>query len=287
MIRILLSRDQLQFEQNIEYENNQKRLIALNLDYLWRCILFIQETVLAQNKIAIQEVARILENEYAQKYERVTNELDMKNKLLDQIKREFSIEYSLLNKKLENSVQEKQRINQIAEDRYFELKCVRNEVDIIALKTYVRDLDKNLLLAMNEKKPQMDACQKLINIMKRVIPSKKKEVEAAPRKLRFKKRRKNDQQDETQGENQEDVIIFGSKGIQDTAAIDELLEYLYEQYSELFVITGEVKDRIMLEKEQVLKVIDDIPEEMLERCMKPPEIDKSHVEVQTLMTMNP
>ena len=121
--------------------------------------------------------------------------------------------------------------------------------------------------------------------MRHVIPSKK-ESESALKKFKFKKRRKNDQkEDDLQGENLEDVII-GNKSAQNTLAIDELLEYLYEQYSELFVITGEVKDRIMLEKEQVLKVIDNIPEEMLERCIKPPEIDKSHAEIQTLMTMN-
>ena len=157
MIRILLNRDQLQSKLNQDYENNQKRLIALNIDYLWRCILYSQETVLSQNKTAIREVTRILENEYSQKYKKAENELDMKTKLLDQIKHEFSQMKTTHLKQLKSSVQEKERINQIAKDRDFELKCIRNEADIIALKTYVTDLDNNLLMAMNEKKPQMDA----------------------------------------------------------------------------------------------------------------------------------
>lgn len=153
-----------------------------------------------------------------------------------------------LTSKFENAVSEKERLNAIAEDRYFELKRLRNEGDIIALKTYLKDLDKNMMIAINEKKPQIEACQKLINVMRKIIPTKKKtEAPGIIQKLKFRFRKKKDDSKEPEAEEgkegQENVFIYGknSKPEPEPTAIDELLEYLYTNFSELFVITGEEK----------------------------------------------
>lgn len=105
-----------------------------------------------------------------------------------------------------------------------------------------------MMLAINEKKPQIEACQKLINVMRKIIPDKKKpESHGEVQKLKFRFRKRKDEAqaagaEEAKGAG-DDVIIYGkdSKPAPEPTAIDELLEYLYTNYSELFIITGEEK----------------------------------------------
>ena len=150
-----------------------------------------------------------------------------------------------------------------------------------------------MMLAINEKRPQIEACQKLINVMRKIIPdSKKNETAGGAQKLKFRFRKRKGDEKAGEGEEakiEEDVIIYGknSKQSSEPTAIDELLEYLYSNYSELFIITGEEKKRVMLEKEQVLKVLDDIPEELLERWLVPPKGECNDIEIQTLLSLNP
>jgi len=126
--------------------------------------------------------------------------------------------------------------------------------------------------------------------MKRIIPYKNKDEDIGQIMLKFRRRRKKNTTGEENQENEEqpDVIIHSSKNKKqpDVTAIDELLEYLYENLTELFIITGETKDRVMLERESVLKVVDNIPDELLEKCNIPPEKEKADIELQTLLIMD-
>ena len=47
------------------------------------------------------------------------------------------------------------------------------------------------------------------------------------------------------------------------------------------------EDQVLLDKEDVLTIIDEIPESILLRCQEPPKIKTKDVEVQTKMTMDP
>jgi hypothetical protein len=161
---------------------------------------------------------------------------------------------------------EKIRIEKIADDRNFELQTIRNDTDIVALKTYYRELERNMILAINEKQPQIDACQKLINVMRRIIPERTKKNDS-PKLLKFRRRRK--KKDEAAEEEKvadvPDVILIGKKQKAKISPVESLIEYLYEKYSNLFVIPSGEKDIMMLEKEQVLKILDEIPDELIEK----------------------
>ena len=104
-----------------------------------------------------------------------------------------------------------------------------------------------MMLAINEKRPQIEACQKLINVMRKIIPdTKKNDTVGGAQKLKFRfKKRKGDNKagDGDEAKAEEDVIIYGKSTmqVQEPSAIDELLEYLYSNYWELFVVTGEEK----------------------------------------------
>jgi len=138
----------------------------------------------------------------------------------------------------------------------------------------------------------MEACFKILKIIKRILKNKEKSNQGNQlkkfrlwRKKRTKKNKKgDDSEEEKEGE---DIILLGKDTKkEEPTAVDELLEYLYTNFTELFVIDGEEKDRIMLEKETTLKVLDEIPEDLLDRILIPPPKDAKTVELQTIMTMN-
>lgn len=171
-----------------------------------------------------------------------------------------------LTAKFENAKNEKQRIEKIADDRNFELQTIRNDTDIVALKTYYRELERNMILAINEKQPQIDACQKLINAMKKIIPEKSKKNDSPKLlKIRHRRKKKTEEVEERKEENLPDVILVGKKQKAKISPVETLIEYLYENYSNLFVVSSGEKDMMMLEKEQVLKVLDEIPDELIEK----------------------
>jgi len=138
------------------------------------------------------------------------------------------------------------------------------------------------MLAIDEKRKQVEVCQKLIDVMNKIIPSKSQKEENKKLRFRFRRNRKN-RVNEEGVDNDNDKNLDGD---QEPTPIEELLEYLYEKYTDLFKIDGDTKDRMMLELEPTLTVIDNIPDELLERCTKPREKAKRDAEIQTLMTMN-
>ena len=135
------------------------------------------------------------------------------------------------------------------------------------MKMHMNQFDKHINETIRTKNAQMDACNKLMNIMNQMIKTK----DGTSSKPVFKRRRIGQDNDD---------------GSQPTA-IEELLDYLYKHYTELFVISGDTKQTMMLELPSVIKIIDDIPDELLERCTRPPESDKNDASVQTTMAMDP
>lgn len=271
----------------------ERGLFAMSLDYLWRCILHSQDKILTKNDQTLKDKIKSFQSNFDNKLLRLTKELEYKDKQLKSIHNEYKSEIEDLKKQLDNAVRDKQNIRAVADERYFDLKCVRNDADIVALKTYYRRLDENMMLAINEKQPQIEACQKLINIMRKMIPSKDKDTSLKLTKFRLRRRKRKTGDTEAGIEDEadelkKDVILLG-KGVKldEPTAVDELLDYLYEQYSDLFVINGETKDGLMLSKEAVLRVLDDIPEDLLEKLLVPPPKDSCDIELQTVLTLNP
>ncbi|CAI2367808.1 unnamed protein product [Moneuplotes crassus] len=271
---------------SLKMDWKERALFAMNLDHLWRSILFAQDRIFTENDQALKNKLAEMEK-YEDKYLLLQKKLDDKNKQTKQIQNDFLKQINDLNKKFENLKKDKHLMTIIAEDRSFELNCIRNDVDIIALKTYYRDLDDNMLQAWNEKKPQMETCQKLLNIINRILKQKEKErkgVDLSKFRMWRKNRKKKASSEEPEFE--EDIILQGKKK-EEPRAVDELLEYLYTNYTELFVINGEEKDRIMLEKEEVFRVLDEIPETLIKKLLVPPPKDAQTIEIQTDMTMPP
>lgn len=271
----------------------ERSLLSINFDFLWRCILFSVDQVFTYNDKIIHNRIREIENLFYEKHLRITKEMEDKDKQFKKLEKDYKTQIDDLLRKVQNAQKEKVRVDKIAQERYFELQTIRNDMDIVALKTYTRDLEANMLQALKEKKPQMEACQKLINVMRKMIPTKEKGVAKVFKfRLRRRKRKGENAEDEENEEitgSQKDVIIMGKKKKKDDGptAVDELMEYLYDNYTELFDIAGEEKERAMLDKEQVLKILDDIPDELLEKCLVPPKKPSAEIEIQTMMTMAP
>ena len=150
LIRILLNEEKKE-NANLLMDWEERGLFAMNLDYLWRSILFAQDKIFTYNEDTLKDKINKIESDYFEKFNRMEKELKEKDKKLKECERKFRNEAIEMVNKFENEKQEKYRITKIAEDRFFELKCIRNETDVIALKTYYRDLDENMTLAITEK----------------------------------------------------------------------------------------------------------------------------------------
>jgi len=273
-------------EEDLKMDWKERGLLATNLDYLWRCILFSQDKIFNQIDSTLDLKSQQLEGEFEEKLNDIKHQCEFDVKKANQETQDLKLQLKELTAKFDNARSERNRIEKIADDRNFELQAIKNDTDIVALKSYFNDLDKNMTTVLNEKKPQMEACQKLINVMRKIIPTKKP---GGPKMLKFKLRRKKKnklEEEEVVEEKGQDVIISGKKP-KPPSPFDLLMEYLYDNYIELFVILGEEKDRVMLEKETVLKVLDDIPEDLIERLLVPPPKDSANMGLQTVLTMNP
>ncbi|CAI2362930.1 unnamed protein product [Moneuplotes crassus] len=277
LIRIVLNTKK-NGAHDLKMDWKERALFAINLDHLWRAVLFSQDRIFTQNEAALEKKMESI-GKFEEKYLLLEKHLDEKDRKIKQIEKDFLKQVATLNTKFENAKEDKHRMAKVAEDRYFELNCIRNDVDILSLKTYYRDLEENMLLALKEKKPQMESCQKLLNIINRIFKNKQKENEGLNLR-KFRMWRKNRKRESGLG-------VEDEKDDDEPTAVDELLEYLYENYTELFVINGEEKDRIMIEKEAALKVLDEIPEDLIKKLLIPPAKDARTVELQTVMTMPP
>jgi len=135
MISLLLNtKDATSNKSDSNLVSDEHAIIAQNLDYLWKIILYSQEQILAQNDQIIRGAINEFETEYKQKHESLKLDLEIKSKQLEIAKKEFAIEYESLKNKFEHAIQEKNRFVLIAEDRDFELKCIRNDGDMRAIK---------------------------------------------------------------------------------------------------------------------------------------------------------
>lgn len=133
------------------------------------------------------------------------------------------------------------------------------------MKIYMNDFEKNLSETLSVKKNQMKVVEKLMNVMQRLIVTK----ERGPAKMKFKKR--------FEGEDDTDYM---------PSAINELLKYLYVNLTHLFNVENITKDRLMIELESIYHILDEIPDELLERCSQPPQLYKKDQQCQTAFTMN-
>lgn len=59
----------------------ERGLLALNLDYLWRSILFAQDKIFTYNEDTLSKTIRNIEREYSDKFDLMKKELEASQKL--------------------------------------------------------------------------------------------------------------------------------------------------------------------------------------------------------------
>ena len=270
MIKRVLNPNPSSPNQNVKMSEKERFLLASCLDNLWRLIVLAQENTLSKElKLTNLEIQsknnKLIDNicetcGLSKRRQNIESKLGVEN----------SKEYLEIKNKLDHALEEKERLHKIADERLFDLQCIDKNADILGIKNSYKEFDESMNLILNEKKKQVQAFKILTSMMRTIIPS-----DADPDGkffTRFKKR---------------GVVARAINDGLDPRPINDLLAYLYKEYSDLFLIKDVLKDKVLLNREDVLKIIDEIPESLLLRCLKPPKKKANHVEIQTSLTMDP
>ena len=85
LIRLILYISNLKGENHLKMDWDERGLFALNLDYLWRWILFTQDKVCSHNDKTLNEKIRYYEKCYYEKNEVLVKELDERDKQIKKL----------------------------------------------------------------------------------------------------------------------------------------------------------------------------------------------------------
>ena len=108
--------------------------LALNMDYLWRCILFSHEHLMQGFDKCIEIAVNELDKTYEQKYFDLESEMEVYKEKYEKLQAEVSGSDKSLQTKLKNCMQEKDRMRDLAEARMFDLNALVNKADNQTLK---------------------------------------------------------------------------------------------------------------------------------------------------------
>ena len=271
MIKRILNPNPSSPNQNVKMNDKERFLFASCLDNLWRLVVLAQESTLSkQLKLTNLDIDQSKNTTLQDQSISQTCSLSKEKQTSDmsKIDVENSKEYLEIKKKLDHALNEKERFRKIADERLFDLQCVDKDADILGIKNSCKEFDESMNLILKEKHKQVQAFKILTSMMRTIIPASSDDKFLT----RFKRR---------------GVIEKAANDGLDPRPVNDLLINLYREYSDLFIINDVQKDKVILNREDVLKIIDEIPESILVRLLKQPNKKTTDVEVQTGLTMDP
>lgn len=114
---------------NQRLEGEERLLLAQNLDYIWRCVLYCQESVLENFNSEYNKDLTKMEQSYQEKYDKLQQEMEEKVKQIDELKHLLMEQEREFEGKMKNVNLEKDRIQKVSEERYFDLERVKYNRD--------------------------------------------------------------------------------------------------------------------------------------------------------------